>query len=492
MIEMKKYQADASRMWKLATKATYRSINYSCLAVREAFQNSLDAVTKAMEKGLIFRGRIEISYLEDNDAMVLTIADNGIGMVADGEVIDGCADLDDIYLNLGGTDKTDGTTLGGFGIGKAVILGCANSWDIHTRDIKACSDLLGKVDKWERIPSRQGTKITLNVNDGEWTDYSTMRRWLELSQWDDNHIDVYFTSETNHNAERIKPTIKITDNLRQWHYNDGITKATYTALPKDISSTYRTERKIIYRFNGLFQFEDYFWNHSFAALIDITTNAIPGDDNYPFDTSREAIRGDLREWVIKINQATENNDTAGETTDTYKATLYLIPSEITPDNIDSDEMGNNNIDIKPSPTNISFMVNIHKDYSGDITLTDIRLAQLRAWKIICEKIIDCIDSPIDYSFNVGFIFQDNVTAQYSSINGINYIMINPDYIKTIGRDNKLAMVRLVKTGSHEITHMITRASHNETFVTTHSALFDKALNIVNGLVKNGILKDMRR
>ena len=506
---MKRYQADAGRMWQLATKATYRSTRYEWLAVREALQNSIDACIKAIAKGEIVKGRIDITYRESDSfdgEYTLIIEDNGIGMVADGVVIDGCADIDDIYLNLGGTDKTDGTTIGGFGIGKAVILGCAKQWTIRTRETLAQSILLGQTDKWEKMAYRQGTMIELDGIESEWHHSYKIEKTIQYSQWDTEQIDIYF------NGDKQTPELPIEDNYKQWYFNDGITMATFTAIPEEKN----LGAYMFYRFNGLYQFEDYFFNHNFSALIDIETDAIPGDDSYPFDTSREAIRGAVREFVEQVKHDTENNMNAGSTVDTYKTTIYKGNHALSDDSIwvldnaglkarlfnvqdrledigilpMAVEDNQSKASMKDSPLAITFMVNIHKDYQGEINLDDKTFKQLLLWETVCNALAHQVsrESTVP-AFHVGFIYEDNALAQYVMEKGKHYILWNPN--NHLGRDYKLALVRMLEHASHEFSHMLGNHMHNESFIQTYSAIMDVALKIVNPLLKAGIMKVFR-
>ena len=108
-------QANSQMIWRLQCQNLYKSKNLGALAVRECIQNSVDALNKAVKKGLIEKHERYIDIkIQDS---TLTITDNGIGM-----------DLKTIhnkFLNLGETTKQDATeNVGGFGIAKAVILGC--------------------------------------------------------------------------------------------------------------------------------------------------------------------------------------------------------------------------------------------------------------------------------------------------------------------------------------------------------------------------------
>ncbi len=151
--------ANAAVLWRYFTSAIYASGDLPVLATREVVQNSFDGVTAAirarkLKKG---QGRIEVEW--DGDARSLTWTDNGIGM--DTETILGR------FLTIGETGKAGaGSSLeaaGGFGVAKAVILGCSSTfrWELHTRDNLAISHGSDQDVEVFDAPWRDGVRLTV-------------------------------------------------------------------------------------------------------------------------------------------------------------------------------------------------------------------------------------------------------------------------------------------------------------------------------------------
>ena len=127
-------KADVHMIWKLQCQNLYNSKNLGALAVRECLQNSLDAIAKAIKLGQITQDEAYVNI--DVDGNDLIIEDNGIGM--------DIQTLHEKFLSLGGTTKGDEDSVGGFGIAKAVILGCGDGFKVETQDNIFTSEDLGK------------------------------------------------------------------------------------------------------------------------------------------------------------------------------------------------------------------------------------------------------------------------------------------------------------------------------------------------------------
>lgn len=517
---MKQYRADTQRMWQLATKATYKSTDYGWLAVREAFQNSLDAVNKALRYGEIEHGEIDVSYsTEDNTLWEIVIKDNGVGMKADGKPAPSyCADLDDIYLNLGGTDKKDGTTVGGFGIGKAVILGCCQRWEIRTRDTYADSDLLGKTKKWGTVPYEQGTEITLH---GVTLTYSSnIRRCLQYSEWDTRDITVRL------DGEELSPELKIKPNHRSWEYEDEKNIVYINVLPKIYP-------RIIYRFNGLYQTDEYLWNvKDFALLVDVHSDAIPGEDDFPFDTSREEVRGEVKRFVNKISEQVKNNQQVAKAVDEYMVSNYHGSQRLSDENraamdrllkgklakefrsedsmvaevrdivnaleklderIFQGVMRNSSVistivDEDDSPLDIDFIIQKHRSYKGNIWNDKLFLRKLIVWEIICHSLIS-YSTRGEGDFTVGVILESKIDGMYFREDGIDYVLFNPGIFHGT-KDRRLKLARIVDVAAHELAHYLNCPQHDESFVQKRDIMFRKGLELIPSLIKDVRIFDL--
>ena len=280
-------KADTARMWELATKATYESKEYGTLSIREMLQNSIDAIRKMQEKDPSYEGRIGIALLDDT----IVFTDNGIGMDA--------KTLEDKFLTLGGTTKGEGE-VGGFGIAKAVILGCAESWNISTNKIQFSSDMLGIYEAFPPADEEiQGTVITLDgVRNAYWQLQSALNYFVKTSLIPEN-ITITFEGKE---IERL-----LQDGQEKGFEGEGYQSP--EGIQYRVTIHPREDSGDAYiRLNGLTQFKQWlFSSPKFDLVLDIFTDIRPGSEEYPFVTSREGLRGKMLEIWIKVKQTFEEN-----------------------------------------------------------------------------------------------------------------------------------------------------------------------------------------
>lgn len=135
--------------------------------IREICQNGIDCGSK----------KIQMSF-KDTPQGVLAIAENDGPPMTEEE-------LCNKFLNLGGTSKTSGTTIGGFGIAKIVIALGHQSYKIETGDLV----VTGEGGEFELSKSGEyvhGTRTTVILSD-ETTTAETMEEkavfYGEIAQW---------------------------------------------------------------------------------------------------------------------------------------------------------------------------------------------------------------------------------------------------------------------------------------------------------------------
>ena len=149
-------KADVLTMWRWATEKAYpgtsaaQQVSY---AIREGMQNGLDAIRRGPQRrgGGKFSATLDMRTAE---GATMTIDDNGEGMSAD--VLEGP------FLTIMETGKEgDATQTGGFGIGRAVLLGVGKNWSVHTRDMYMEKAHLNQPDRedFDYIQARDGTRI---------------------------------------------------------------------------------------------------------------------------------------------------------------------------------------------------------------------------------------------------------------------------------------------------------------------------------------------
>jgi hypothetical protein len=118
------------QLWNLASTNTYGAQRDMILiALREAYQNSMDAIDLALEQGLIEKGQFNVIWDQretpNGPEVDLILQDNGIGMSAE--------DIRDRFLSLGAKGGKTQTSRGGFGYAKAAILMLAQNFEFEIR-----------------------------------------------------------------------------------------------------------------------------------------------------------------------------------------------------------------------------------------------------------------------------------------------------------------------------------------------------------------------
>lgn len=277
-------RADVTRLWPVLARSVYTG-NLANLAVREVLQNSIDACRRAVRAGQVRRGAIRFTctrQLQDGE-MALVCEDNGCGMDLD--------DLQERFLTLGQSGKTaEREAVGGFGLAKAVILGCGSEWSIETQ----CVHLDSRTMEPSFSAWRQGTRIEVRDVSKAWT--SDMRHYLEWSDVSD--VDLFW------NGERVRPALKLREEILIPDRPDtpGI-QVSARLLPRSI-------RVQIVRLNGLVQW----WqpNDAGGFVLDVQTALRPDEPGYPFDASRERFAGDWHDVDWRIRDTLRMNKLAAD------------------------------------------------------------------------------------------------------------------------------------------------------------------------------------
>lgn len=311
-------QADVQTIWKLQCQNLYNSKNLGALAVRECIQNSVDAITKAAKQGLIskYDGLIEIQY---DDSSTVTITDNGCGM--------DIKTIHDKFLKLGGTTKGDEDNVGGFGLAKAVILGCGDWFSIETQDNYLCSDDLGQKPVSKTSKFRQGTQITIkNVQTSKTTVVADAPDTFKNSI-----LEYILSSEIPYRV-----TVNGTE-YTPWFCKS---RKTYRSPAKfDISSSmipdntklridvYKENsnysKYLFIRLRGLTQFKQYLgWNANCHIVVDFDTKLDPRSTEYPFSTNREGLKAQFQGILEAIRDKVTQSPMSISSEDDFKETLY--------------------------------------------------------------------------------------------------------------------------------------------------------------------------
>ena len=327
---------DPGYVWHLMAAGIYRNSNMGVLATREALQNSIDAIRRAqritallaegktpeeivaevwpyateetkaahLETVLFVRdhpvtwGRFEV--VVDPTTGTLSWRDNGVGMSD--------AELQDNFLSIGGSDKRDdGGAVGGFGVAKAVELGCGPAWEIRTRDNHVLStDLLVR-----EVEPFAGTEITVSgvptaKAQYDWQNASIVLNHRHVLEYSDvgPDIDLFLTevcADGSTRTTQLFPQFNLSkDTRRPLNINlPPTTTFDVHHLPKGVGP----DERVVVRLNGLAQFDAWLSQVPGTVVIDVTTSARPGDDDYPFVPSRQGLRGEAEEAFEAVKEA---------------------------------------------------------------------------------------------------------------------------------------------------------------------------------------------
>ena len=152
----------AETTWRKESQ-TYQQKNLILLTIREAVQNSLDAVRVAINEGKVKPADAFISVYVDVPQRVVTVDDTGIGMDVDRAMK---------FLTMHGTDKGDvsgQTAAGGWGVAKAVIYSLSETIRASLRTQDLFIPVEGFADYGDSdtesytagLPYLQGTRLTI-------------------------------------------------------------------------------------------------------------------------------------------------------------------------------------------------------------------------------------------------------------------------------------------------------------------------------------------
>lgn len=311
-------QADVKTIWKLQCNNLYNSKNLGALAVRECLQNSIDAINTAVKLGQISQedGCIKITYNEEDSTVV--IEDNGCGM-----------DIETIhnkFLCLGGTTKGDEDNVGGFGLAKAVILGCGAEFEIHTQDNYLSSQDLG-VKPITKVEFRQGTRMTLYkvqvdknqlLEECSYKFVGAIYSYVASSEIPYpvyvNGIELEPKFERTSKSYRSPATFNISSDMVPHN----------TKLRINVYKSGNDSSRMLYvRLRGLTQFTQYLgWNANCDIVLDFQTKLDPRDTDYPFSTNREGLKAQFQGITEAIRDKVNQSPLSISDNDRYKETYF--------------------------------------------------------------------------------------------------------------------------------------------------------------------------
>jgi hypothetical protein len=285
-------------------------------------QNGIDAIRKAIKRGEIGKteGRFEVNYERSGaENWRLSFVDNGVGM-----------DLDDIqskFLVLGGTGKgNDAGAVGGFGVAKAVILGCSSTgkWNLHSRDNQLSSDILGRESSESELKTsrRQGTELKLDDVKFEYSTRDTIQEYLGTSNVPGIELSINGNPVSYALEGKRKTTVKNTKSLN-WGTGNSCEVKSYKR--PGLSDRGRC----IIRVNGLTQWIDPLYDVNKDIVFDLTVSARPGTEDYPFNKGRDGFRGEAYYAYQGVRENLAKDTISGAEEEQWDTSLYLDRKEQT-------------------------------------------------------------------------------------------------------------------------------------------------------------------
>lgn len=268
------------------------------IMIREGMQNAIDAVKHLNEYGKI---NVKIAY--DH----FEIVDNGRGMNRQ--------QLETVFSDLYESGKTsEANATGGKGIGKATyILGGKNfsaetvvqqgNHKVKYTIAEGTPDEFAKhVPVTEEIVPKDtptGTKIRTTFKDDQdaWEARDMLDRILERTRNFKGKVSVDKHGNGSENQRLINTDDKIIGKTTLGSNDVSV------GIPKDSELADRSNIRVDYLNNGMYQFSDYHYLDKTTPympnnlIVDIHPHAEEGTSEYPFPTQRESIKSDLKKSI---------------------------------------------------------------------------------------------------------------------------------------------------------------------------------------------------
>ncbi len=480
----------------------------ACIVARELYQNARDACRRTDRDP-----RITLTAVTDDEFRYgkLVCRDNGCGMDED--------TILDRFLCLGGTDKTDNDT-GGFGIAKAVILGGCTWWEVRTQDLYVSTEHVRQglpLDSGQRWIT--GTKVALRYD--PLPEHDPRYQRLRLSTWsfaralgwlahnDSPCTVVVRAGEQKADVWRF-PGIQTSPDRLVLSGSKGRTAWRLYQVPAQPiaplnvgGSEYavRSAGQLFVRLHGLVQFATGMGEHPDCWILDVETEALPRDADYPFNLSREEFAKDLQREIHDVLEAHRTNPVSSYRRqfrqDDRPDTLYLPGDWLGTNGADQPDQLGDWLELEPvsapqSETRrarrlsvFSQAVNvIHSQQHNplgyavmikgvDQTRRDVmaphNLRLLAAWAQIVQMVVEA--GKVREQFGVGFLFDaDDLAERVEDPRGVFYL-INPRLCRLAVSRARETLIKMFVLAGHEVAHQ--RCPHHTEY---HSSWMGWLLN----------------
>lgn len=305
---------DPSIMYKLG--AQMYSGDVGAIAIKEGIQNAIDAVRMAGG------GRLDVNY--DATDKTLTIGDSGIGMSPE--------QVETVFVDIGGSGKDVTESAGGFGLAKVALFGNAKMIDVstvhRTPDGRTMwTTLKGSGDDWvsgnmemqtrelNTLPGDEaedtGTEIKLTLTPEANVSTYNMNNWLSnFSRF--SRSEVPYTASIKEyggfNKYESGQGAPMQPESKGQFQVPGATINVYETQARRAQTDQYSSRKLdVHVLNrGIYQFTDERYLESpggpEALVVDVQPTVDLTDPDYPFTTSREALKREAAGLIDKITK----------------------------------------------------------------------------------------------------------------------------------------------------------------------------------------------
>lgn len=498
----------AGNVWTFLAARLYSNPVMS-IVMRELKQNSADACRRAGRDPritFVIRSNPGLSYGS------LSCCDNGCGMTA--EV------LAARFLALGATSKGLDET-GGFGVGKAIILGGCTWWSVKTTDCHVTLDHINKKPIETGLPPVDGTLVELRYDPLPEHDmrcskikmsesaFVTGLSWLAHDAVP-THVSVvrdgFLTQIWELPGLPLDDSSIVAEGTRQhtaWKLFQAPAQQIAPLLtPGAGSLAPKSAGRLFVRLRGLVQFSTSVGDHPDCWVLDIETSAAPGDPDYPLSLSREDLEQRLRCEVDAailphhqnpVTSATRQFRARNAPVTEYYSGQMLLPdapddddlpqmdpgeSQPSESEIESDRLyrrcsafSEQSTDIDTgrfSPAGVALMVKGADRSRRDVGAPhNVRL--LRVWGKLVAAMLR--GGEISESFGIGFLHDATTLAErVEGPKGI-YYLVNPTASSALVSRPAATLLRLAFTAAHEAAHA-RYAAHTEYHSSLMAAMLD--------------------
>jgi len=432
---------------------------------REAIQNSVDA----RANNIICKERIV-----DDDTIEISCDDNGEGMSIDTFL--------NVFLARGGTTKTAGTTTGGFGKAKELLVLPWIEWRMESQDWYAIG--AGENTKGGEAPYRDGTKLTVLMNRGDCTNVARAAGFIQKSYLP--RVKFLIINAAGDGAE-ITADLKKGKAIRELGDDDA---TLYYAKKKP------QQHAVYIRANGLLMFELPYWTDVPGSIVvELNKSSVQlltaNRDGFRHRVLQNSVQSFVQELASEQTQALRKKqgiidlvfrgeegtfvaerkasvlkdkllDGVGYTAPNNAGSLSsqqieeiveifaeeqeqrkqeqkkrkILDFDTTPKTAETliksvDFKGGNQVEVALAQfawTPDFYLVNEiegykvpNKLYPEKMTVPVRKL--IRYWVELCRYVMILLKS--DRHFGVGFIISEDVQAQYARHDGTDWLMINP-------------------------------------------------------------------